>query len=700
MAQPPGSASSHSSVSSASSASSLSSFPNSSPSFSAPSMSSSTSSVSSPLAPPAAMSLAVPSGPVSGGLASPLTPTTVSPLSFAPPVSPLTHMPPGVTPADLAAVHAIQPRELAAELRGPDAGSVLVLDVRPFVQFRARQIAGATNLCVPSTLLKRPAFTIAKILNSLAADAHASLADWQRARKVVVYDNDATTLAPSSAIFQTAKKFVHDEGFAGEICYLKGGLCQFAAQCGDLTTCPAEAPACDAPRPARDASVPIMAGLHMPSLASASPVEPFFADIRQNVDLADGGVGEPIPICLPPNLLASLPQQWIAELPRWMSDLLGSAEAPAKVAGRFLQLELEEKRRLQDTYLSMMHKPCSLAANRLFTFASALERVTKNRYKSIYPFDHTRVKLRTERADAQSDYINASHLRAEGSRTRYIATQGPLPETFSDFWSVVWDQRVRVILMLTPIQEGGQVKCDLYWADRTYGQFVVAKLSEEVLELSPETRTTVCVRQFALTHTAEPFSPMRQVIHIQFEGWPDLGTPSNPLDLVSLIRLTKSYNLGTVDAADIHRLRTVAGHSPCRGVRAGACRDCASVRSNTPHSDEAAQRPIVVHCSAGCGRTGTFCTTDSVIDILEQQDTQALAGGDAAAVRRELVRDVDLVSRVVHELRTQRLYMVQNLRQFVMCYEAVLTWKLLRLRERLAGPDGAPGRVAAPDMHS
>ena len=274
--------------------------------------------------------------------------------------------------------------------------------------------------------------------------------------------------------------------------------------------------------------------------------------------------------------------------------------------------------------------------------------------------------------------------------------------------------------MLTAEKEGGQVKAHNYWSERNYGSLRLTFLSEHRASIEPSrilrhregsrdkagfggrrnTNPTlgaysvpsptqpqlesdsptsekpfVTVRKFALSHADKPFERMREITQLQYANWPDFGAPAHPAHL-----------LGLVEQCDAV-VRASYGGSP------------------TGMATTQAQRPIVVHCSAGCGRTGTFCTVDSVIDILKQQrkfaavrsprsppSTKSFAslgsprpqdsgffmqdnGGAAAGKDGWLAHaDVDLIEKTVEEFRHQRLSAVQSLRQFVLCYESVLEW--------------------------
>lgn len=196
-------------------------------------------------------------------------------------------------------------------------------------------------------------------------------------------------------------------------------------------------------------------------------------------------------------------------------------------------------------------------------------------------------------------------------------------------------------------------------------------------------RPYVIVRRFTLSRADEPFERMREITQLQYTNWPDFGAPAHPAHL-----------LGLVEQCDAV-VRASYGGSPSALMTSGP------------------QRPVLVHCSAGCGRTGTFCTVDSVIDLLKKQRNehskrtirqptpmdiesspprpdmtpskssfgfgQAQQNDSSSFTKDEaeswITRDdVDLIEKTVEEFRQQRLSAVQSLRQFVLCYESVLEW--------------------------
>lgn len=179
----------------------------------------------------------------------------------------------------------------------------------------------------------------------------------------------------------------------------------------------------------------------------------------------------------------------------------------------------------------------------------------KNRYANVIAYDHSRVILQPEDAMLGSDYINANYCDGYRKHNAYVATQGPLQETFSDFWRMCWELRSATIVMMTKLEERTRIKCDQYWPTRgtdTYGSMTVS--ITDVQELA-----TYCIRTFQVHR--QGFSERREIKQLQFTAWPDHGVPDHPAPFLQFLRRVR--NLNPPDAG-----------------------------------------PIVVHCSAGVGRTG------------------------------------------------------------------------------------------------
>ncbi|XP_029107834.1 receptor-type tyrosine-protein phosphatase delta isoform X16 [Scleropages formosus] len=228
----------------------------------------------------------------------------------------------------------------------------------------------------------------------------------------------------------------------------------------------------------------------------------------------------------------------------------------------------------------------------------------KNRYANVIAYDHSRVLLSAIEGIPGSDYINSNYIDGYRKQNAYIATQGPLPETFGDFWRMIWEQRSANIVMMTKLEERSRVKCDQYWPTRgteTYGLIQVSLL--DTVELA-----TYCVRTFALYKNGS--SEKREVRQFQFTAWPDHGVPEHPTPFLAFLRRIKS----------------------CNPPDAG---------------------PMVVHCSAGVGRTGCFIVIDAMLERIKHEKT------------------VDIYGHVTL-MRAQRNYMVQTEDQYVFIHDALL----------------------------
>eukprot|EP00013_Stygamoeba_regulata_P020243 CAMPEP_0177653084 /NCGR_PEP_ID=MMETSP0447-20121125/13520_1 /TAXON_ID=0 /ORGANISM="Stygamoeba regulata, Strain BSH-02190019" /LENGTH=366 /DNA_ID=CAMNT_0019156463 /DNA_START=330 /DNA_END=1426 /DNA_ORIENTATION=- len=246
----------------------------------------------------------------------------------------------------------------------------------------------------------------------------------------------------------------------------------------------------------------------------------------------------------------------------------------------------------------------------------------KNRYSNVLPLEGSRVKLQAQSGIEGADYINANYIHAgvPSLDRYYIATQGPLEETSSDFWRMVFEQKSKVIVMLTRLVENERTKCHRYWnkvemEPQLYGELCV------VLRSRKETEPEIAVRHFTIYHmqTKEEWN----VVHFQYKEWPDHGLPSNTSHFRKLLHLVDQSN------------------SPTTG-------------------------PIIVHCSAGIGRTGTFCTVHSTLLRLRR-----LFDAGASLDERGIKDSVDIMGTVLR-LRGERVGMVQTKEQYIFCYMAVL----------------------------
>ncbi|XP_028968584.1 tyrosine-protein phosphatase non-receptor type 3 [Galendromus occidentalis] len=238
--------------------------------------------------------------------------------------------------------------------------------------------------------------------------------------------------------------------------------------------------------------------------------------------------------------------------------------------------------------------------------------VEKNRYSDIVAYDSTRVLLTPNEFNGQSDYINANHVNMTltGSNTvyRYIATQGPKSSTVSDFWQLILEQGIRQIVMLTTLQEGDMIKCFKYWPEEgTKMKDLLGSWSIQQVGMSQE--DAWIQRQFEVKN--EKTGEERHVTHLQYVKWPDHGVPQDSQDFVDFVHLVREFRA------------------------------------------EAPIAPVVVHCSAGVGRTGVFIMMETAMGLIEE----------GQAVRPQQLLQI---------MREQRPSLVQTESQFNFVVGAIL----------------------------
>lgn len=551
-----------------------------------------------------------------------------------------------------------------AEIIRSCSQGLLLLDVRPFAHYSKSNIRGSLNLCIPTTLLKRRSFDTQKLEGTFTSDNDKRrFSRWRECSTIIVYDNATSEAKDVAALLSVINKF-QAEGWSGEGLILQDGFKGFSGRFPDLLQRPQAQTAGPSAKKRSPMSIdlqsvaPVVGGCALPD--SSSAVNPFFGNIRQNMDLM-GGVGQ-IPLKLPGGLTESNRQA----LPLWLKNVSDPKDEGQIASERFLDLEKIELQRMKQALSYEGPSASTGGASKKYRVAG-IEKGTKNRYNDIYPFEHSRVRLEGIPL-GDCDYVNANHIQAELSNRRYIATQAPVPDTYNDFWRVVWEQDVRVLVSLTAEMERGQVKCHPFWKTGDYGPFKVKAYSEKSIHVESLTRSAtpgqsadgtnenpvIIVRHFSLYHTALPFQPLRDITQLQYPYWPDFGTTSQPTHLLNLIEQCNKAVRST----------SLAGFT-------------------SEEAEPTGQRPILVHCSAGCGRTGTFCTVDSVLDMLKRQRSPgAQSSGSPGPPGWTRDSHLDLVQKTVEDFRTQRPSMVQNLSQYVLCYESVLEWLVSRMNEQ------------------
>ncbi|XP_053365746.1 protein tyrosine phosphatase receptor type Eb isoform X2 [Clarias gariepinus] len=250
--------------------------------------------------------------------------------------------------------------------------------------------------------------------------------------------------------------------------------------------------------------------------------------------------------------------------------------------------------------------PCGFGRG-TFEEASREENREKNRYPNILPYDHSRVLLSHVDGRLCSDYVNASYIDGYKEKNKFIATQGPKPETVADFWRMVWEHKTATIVMLTNVRERKEDKCCQYWPEQGCWLYGCVRVSvEDVTVLVDYTIRKFCVQYQAPDGCRSP----RLVTQLHFTSWPDFGVPLSPIGMLKFLKKVKIVN----------------------PVHAG---------------------PIIVHCSAGVGRTGTFIVIDAMMNMMLTEGRVDVFG---------------FVSRI----RNQRCQLIQTDMQYSFIYQALL----------------------------
>lgn len=294
----------------------------------------------------------------------------------------------------------------------------------------------------------------------------------------------------------------------------------------------------------------------------------------------------------------SLPQEFINKIDNKRIKLSHeNPEATKKLLGK----KFEE-------ILKQTEDEESLLSN--YTSALLPKNYVKNRYSNVLPFERTRVHLKTFEG---SDFINANWVDglSENTGKAYIATQGPTDQTLPEFWLMVWETNVFIIVMLTKEVELGRPKCFQYWPSEknsllNAGQIKIEYESERTID------SHLTERKFVVTNTQT--NEKRNVIQFQYTEWPDHGIPSSRELFLKLVQTAEDLN--------------------------------------------SKESPLLVHCSAGIGRTGTFCTVHSNWIKMKNE------------IQQKKNPSFDIFQTVLN-FRKQRAGMVQTPEQFIFCYLAL-----------------------------
>lgn len=540
--------------------------------------------------------------------------------------------------------------------------SHLVIDIRLLAEFVKNHVSLAINVCLPLTLLKRVSFDFRRCVNSLPAYEktifqnylHHHTASGTGLPTILLYDSRAY----SANLYHFCKKLV-DSSFWGTaevpvIYILEDSYVSFAADHADRTSSGnhetidvfnlaikpnvepvallemPQLPDNTSPRYQRSQSTP---GLSVVIPHASTVVTPTVSNfslpqalprtkfkIRQNEEVTESIENSMLEEF---NLHCGLTTPQIKELPGWIRAPLEELDS---VKAAFCKLQDRERARLNGALsmedISNIETPGG-HSEMCPRVTYGLDYGHKNRYKDVFVFDHSRVTLRaysTSNGSEDSDYINASYILPLSKMsvdpafltkiTQYIATQGPLEGTSGDFWRCVYDHKTPLVIALTGESELGVVKCYPYWKLQSYmsgGEIVRVELQEEINVGGTMLRSYVI--------QVGENGPLHHTLQAQISNWEDMSTTVSIEDVLAIIAL-KKYVLS--------------------------------------HIKNSSAYPTIIHCSAGCGRTGVFCAVDSILSLLDHNGRSELAS--------------DPIFNVVNNMRSQRVLMVQTYRQYCFVY--------------------------------
>ncbi|XP_053103589.1 tyrosine-protein phosphatase non-receptor type 1 isoform X2 [Hemicordylus capensis] len=233
----------------------------------------------------------------------------------------------------------------------------------------------------------------------------------------------------------------------------------------------------------------------------------------------------------------------------------------------------------------------------------------RNRYRDVSPFDHSRIKLQ----ESDNDYINASLIQVEEAHRSYILTQGPLPNTCGHFWEMVWEQKSQGVVMLNRVMEKGSIKCAQYWPQKEEKEMLFEDTNLQLTLISEDIKSYYTIRHLELQNLSS--QETRCILHFHYTTWPDFGVPESPASFLNFL----------------FKVRETGSLNPEHG-------------------------PIVVHCSAGIGRSGTFCLVDTCLLLMDKRK-------DPSSVN---------IKQVLLEMRKYRMGLIQTADQLRFSYLAVI----------------------------
>ncbi|KAG7665975.1 uncharacterized protein J8A68_000404 [[Candida] subhashii] len=504
-----------------------------------------------------------------------------------------------------------------------------IFDVRPYNLYSKSRIASAINICVPTTLLKRTSMTLLDMLN-FATNLSQYQKDFLVGKltdkdangdniSILIYDQCSSKGCVSFSLYQTSLRFdKYDDRFNTSV--LQGGfqsvldttIIDTQQIITDVATAPISAtpPIFGSPHKVHKKKAASLSGFTLPSATNFKTK--FVRSIKKNnpshpITTTTNSSSYTYTFKFPGDL------DYGMDFPNWLQFLINQDNSSIiqYFNHQFETIEDQERKRLRtlasnfnplsDIYArpaspAQPGTTCCESCKRIqYMMPQGVEYGFKNRYKNIWPYEHSRVKLASSMdIDGSDDYFNGNFIDSKSilpNPFTYVATQNPLSSTIDDFWRVISQENIGLIINLdsTPINYFDSKYVDSVQIIHTTESYIVRKINNKVF-------------------------------HFHYLHWPDFGVPQNFDSLLDLIK---------------YKNHLVSNHP--------------SISKN-----------VLVHCSAGCGRTGVYITIDSLISAMRNHSDVTLN------------TDQDLILSLVQHQRRQRLSMVQNLDQYIVCYEIFL----------------------------
>ncbi|KAK6198195.1 uncharacterized protein RJT21DRAFT_123057 [Scheffersomyces amazonensis] len=477
-----------------------------------------------------------------------------------------------------------------------------IFDTRPYNQYLQNHLVRSININIPTTLLKRKSLNLSSILDliNLPSECKTRLLNSTSTDVITIllYDHDSTNLALNSNLHQTLLKFhLFNPNFNLFYMGFQNAVIEPELLESEFTS----------------DSISTSTSLSMGNSSSKSEIMS-----TTKISYSDEFV----------NTIKKKSDEYFKDdytfntydlkvFPQWLEFLNSKSEdVISKLFNKFNKLEQSERLRIKSLISSNMNSPLHDSAlctpNTLCPNCDvinyklpdgSIENGLKNRYKNIWPYEHSRVKIN----DQVDDYINANFINCNQilntSRNNYIATQNPLNNTVDDFWKIINDFQVKIIISLDSMASHSYLdKLSSVEVIKSTSNYIVRKLNNEIY-------------------------------HFHILNWADFGVPTDFNNLLELIdlknKLIKENNL-----------------------------------------DDSL---VLVHCSAGCGRTGVFITIDTLINKYNQS-RDLFFKDTLSEISSNPSKPTDLIYKIINFQRTQRISMVQNFQQYLLCYELILLY--------------------------